>query len=116
MWRSQLAFPEFGHLAISPYMNDQGHILRELRSSIAEALKRAEERMSHVQRQLAGWSLPHSEITSIPENTGWDELEVNATQLTNEVDQELASVQSSLTELAQHGRHIKSTMVDRQPF
>ena len=89
-------------------MNDQGQILRELSSSIAEALRRSEERLSHVQRQLAGWSLPIAKTLVISDtSSGWEQLKAQASQATEEVDQELSSVQSSLTELVQYGRQMK---------
>ena len=88
-------------------MNNQGEILRELRTSIAEALRRSEERMSHVQRQLAGWSLPITKSAAIADDSsGWEQLKTQASQVTEEVDQELSSVQSSLTELVQYGRQL----------
>ena len=89
-------------------MNDQGQILRELSSSIAEALRRSEERLSHVQRQLAVWSLPIAKTLVISDtSSGWEQLKAQASQATEEVDQELSSVQSSLTELVQYGRQMK---------
>ena len=90
-------------------MNDQGQILRELRESIAEALRRSEERMSHVQRQLAGWVTPVAKSTPLSDfSAGWEKLEAQASEFTDTVDQELSSVQTSLTELVQFGRQMKA--------
>ncbi len=89
-------------------MNDQGQILRELRESIAEALRRSDERMSHVQRQLAGWHAPLAKSEPLAEsNEGWEHLKTQAGEYTDAVDQELSSAQTSLTELVQFGRQMK---------
>ncbi len=89
-------------------MNEQCKILHELSTSIADALRRAEDRMSHVQRQLAGWPAAAPSITVLSDDsTGWQQLEVQTTQLTEGVDQDLAAVQSSLAELVQQGRQLK---------
>jgi len=93
-------------------MNDQGQILRELRESIAEALRRSEERMSHVQRQLAGWHAPLAKPAPLAEsNEGWEHLKTQAGEYTDAVDQELSTVQNSLTELVQFGRQMKVSVV-----
>jgi hypothetical protein len=89
-------------------MNDQGKILRDLRESIAEALRRSEERMSHVQRQLAGWNAPLAKSEPLPDPSGgWEHLKTQAGEYTEAVDQELSTVQTSLTELVQFGRQMK---------
>ena len=68
--------------------------------------------MSHVQRQLAGWSLPIAKTAVIADvSTGWQELEAQASQATEQTDQELSSVEASLTELVQHGRQVKAAVV-----
>lgn len=93
-------------------MNNQVEMLRELRTSIAEALRRSEERMSHVQRQLAGWSLPIVKSTVIPDDSSnWEQLRTQASLATEETDHELASVQTSLTELVQYGRQVKTSVM-----
>ena len=93
-------------------MNNHGEILRELRTSIAEAIQRSEERMSHVQRQLAGWSLPIAKTAVITDaSAGWQELEAQASLATEQTDQELSSVEASLTELVQYSRQVKAAVV-----
>lgn len=104
----ELPFPNGKHLAITRFMNEQCKILHELSTSIADALRRAEDRMSHVQRQLAGWPAAVPSMTKLSDDsTGWQQLEVQTTQLTEGVDQDLAAVQSSLAELVQQGRQLK---------
>ena len=96
---------------MTPAMNNQADILRELRESIADALRRTEERMSHVQRQLAGWSLPIARSVAVPEpDDNWDELQTQASQLTDEFDQALTATHSSLSEWVQYGRQVKTTV------
>jgi hypothetical protein len=103
-----VALPPFPAICYHPDMNDQAQILRELRESIAEALRRSEERMSHVQRQLAGWAAPIAKSTPLSDSSaGWEQLEAQASEFTDSVDQELSSVQTSLTELVQFGRQMK---------
>ena len=93
-------------------MNNQSQILRELSFSIDEALRRSEERLSHVERQLAGWSLPIVKTSTLSDSSnGWDELQAQANQATEEIDQELSAVQSSLTDLVQDGRQLKAKVV-----
>jgi len=103
-----VALPPFAAICYHPDMNNQGQILRELRESIAEALRRSEERMSHVQRQLAGWAPPGSKPAPLSDSSaGWEQLEAQASEFSDAVDQELSSVQTSLTELVQFGRQMK---------
>lgn len=103
-----IALPPIRVICYQPGMNDQGQILRELRESIADALRRSEERMSHVQRQLAGWGAPTAKSSPLSDSSaGWEQLETQASEFTDSVDQELLSVQSSLTELVQFGRQMK---------
>ncbi|MFT3879118.1 MAG: hypothetical protein QM703_05580 [Gemmatales bacterium] len=103
-----VALPSIRVICYHPSMNDQGQILRELRESIAEALRRSEERMSHVQRQLAGWAAPIAKSAPLSDSTaGWEQLKTQASEFTDSVDQELSSVQTSLTELVQFGRQMK---------
>lgn len=89
-------------------MRDQQAIFRELRTSIAEAITRAEERMSHVQRQLAGWLEPAPRTVQIPEADGWHVLQEQTEAVTAGVDQELAAIHASLAELVQTGKQLKS--------
>lgn len=88
-------------------MRDQQAIFRELRTSIAEALSRTEERMSHVQRQLAGWQEPVPAPGLPAEDTGWNSLQEQTEAMASGVDQELAAIQTSLTELVQAGKTLK---------
>lgn len=68
--------------------------------------------MSHVQRQLAGWNVPITKSTPMSDSSaGWEKLEAQASEFTDAVDQELSSVQTSLTELVQFGRQMKVSMV-----
>lgn len=106
-----VALPPLPGICYDSGMTDQGQILRELRESIAEALRRSEERMSHVQRQLAGWSDPITKTAPMSDSSsGWEQLKTQASDLTDSVDQELSSVQNSLTELVQFGRQMKVSM------
>lgn len=68
--------------------------------------------MSHVQRQLAGWNAPLTKSAPLSEsNEGWELLKTQAGEYTEAVDQELSSVQTSLTELVQFGRQMKVNVV-----
>lgn len=97
---------------MTPNMSDQGQILRELRESIAEALRRSEERLSHVQRQLAGWSSPITKSSPLSDpSAGWENMKNQASQFTETVDQDLNTVQNSLTELVQFGRQMKVSVL-----
>lgn len=89
--------------------NDPTLIFSELQTSIAEALKRSEEHMSHVQRQLAGWQTvaPTRELPA--QDDGWESLLAQIVEMTGNVDQELASVQEQLNQLVSQGRAWKQT-------
>jgi len=91
-------------------MNNQAAILRDLRESIDDALRRTEERMSHVQRQLAGWSLPIARSAPVPDPTSSWDTNTPSKQMIDAYDQDLASAQSSLSELVHYGRQVKSTI------
>lgn len=83
--------------------NDPTPIFSELQSSIAEALQRSEEHMSHVQRQLAGWQTvaPTRELPA--QEDGWQRLLDQIVEMTGNVDQELAIVQEQLNQLIRQG-------------
>lgn len=92
-------------------MSDHEHIFRELRTSMAEALQRSEERMSHVQRQLAGWQEPLPTPAPLSDHSeGWDDLQAKASQIAEDVDQELSQVEASLAELVHQGRQWKTKL------
>jgi hypothetical protein len=81
-------------------MLDHAAILTELQCSLDEALARADDRLSHVQRQLAGSQQP-LKAPVLP-------VEIAALQESNEliesVDADLARLHASLAELIQQGR------------
>lgn len=87
--------------------SDPFDIFSDLQTSIAEALKRSEEHMTNVQRQLAGWQAvpPSREIPA--QEDGWNQLLAQIEELTGDVDQELASIQTQLSQLVSQGRHWK---------
>ncbi len=87
--------------------SDPSHIFSDLQTSIAEALRRSEEHMTNVQRQLAGWQAvpPSREIPA--QDDGWNKLLSQIEELTGDVDQELASIQTQLSQLVSQGRHWK---------
>ena len=92
-------------------MLNPSHLLHDLQESISEALRRADERMSDVQRQVAGWSTTHSEPANLPDDTkGWDLISFQASQITEEIDEQLSSVQASLAQLVQQGRQMRETV------
>jgi hypothetical protein len=89
--------------------NDATHIFSELQTSIAEALRRSEEHMSHVQRQLAGWQT-HTPKHELPDQEeGWQRLLAQIEEMTGNVDQELAQLQEQLNQLISQGRAWKQT-------
>jgi hypothetical protein len=93
-------------------MDQPDHILHELRTGVNGALQRAEERMSHVQRQLAGWGeLPRVSIESSEDvNAGWAKLQQTADALAGDVDADLAAVQQSLATFLQQSRELRTSL------
>jgi uncharacterized protein with NRDE domain len=93
-------------------MDQPENILHELRTGVNAALQRAEERMSHVQRQLAGWGdLPRVSVESNDEvNSGWNKLQQTADSLAGDVDADLAAVQQSLAQFLQQSRELKESL------
>lgn len=89
---------------------DHAAILRELQTSLGEALRRADDRLSHVHRQLAGWQPINKSIVVDSQDEGWKELQASTDALADGVDSELTSVQTALSELVQQGRHLKQSL------
>jgi hypothetical protein len=95
---------------------NHGSLLRELQTSLEEALRRADDRLSHVHRQLAGWQLvspgrpPEGGTPTTPADDGWQLLEASTNALTVGVNSELTEVQTTLTELVQNGRALKQSL------
>lgn len=81
-------------------MLNHAAILSDLQGSLDEALTRADERLSHVQRQLAGGQQPLSlptlpiEAVELPQDD----------ELIDSVEADLARLHASLAELIQQGR------------
>jgi hypothetical protein len=94
-------------------MDQPDHILQELRTTVAAALQRAEERLSHVQRQLAGWpELPKPVALRSGEDTedGWRLLQQTADAIARDIDDDMAEVQQSLSRFLQEGRDLQSSL------
>ncbi|HQR06081.1 MAG TPA: hypothetical protein PLN21_04620 [Gemmatales bacterium] len=71
--------------------------------------------MSHVQRQLVGWGTQIVKTVPLSDSSaGWEGLKTQASEFTDATDQELSSVQTSLTELVQFGRQIKTSVARSQ--
>ncbi len=89
---------------------DHEAILRELEISLGEALRRADDRLSHVHRQLAGWQPSNKAVVVESQNEGWNELQASTDALVDGVDCDLTTVQTALSELVQQGRHLKQSL------
>jgi hypothetical protein len=89
---------------------DHEAILRELQTSLGEALRRADDRLSHVHRQLAGWQPINKAIVVDSQDDGWKDLQVSTDALAEGVESELASAHTALSELVQRGRQIKQSI------
>jgi len=91
-------------------MNEPEHSLEELRSGVAAALERAEERMSHVQRQLAGWGPLCLERRADESSAGWKALESQADAIAEDVDANLVKVQQELGGFLQQARELAAAL------
>lgn len=91
---------------------DHEAILHELQISLGEALRRADDRLSHVHRQLAGWQPVNEAIVVESQNKGWNELQASTDALVDGVDNDLTTVQTALSELVQQGRHLKQSLTN----
>jgi hypothetical protein len=92
-------------------MEQEEQILAELRQSVQSALERAEQRMTHVQQELARWpELPKINTPLSDMDSGWIELEQKSEAIASGVDQELAAAQSSLEDFVKFGRELQSSL------
>lgn len=89
---------------------DHEAILSELQTSLGEALRRADDRLSHVHRQLAGWQPVDKKFVVSNDENGWQSLQASTDALAAGVDSELTSVQTALSELVQQGRRLKQSL------
>src|SRR5688500_16956101 len=106
----QLGLPGCPPTRYHPAMDQPEHILQDLRTGVASALQRAAARLSHAQRQLAGWT---PVIRSTPPagdaEAGWNQLETQAECIAGEVDTELMQAQQELVNFLQQARALAST-------
>jgi hypothetical protein len=92
-------------------MDEPEHILHDLRAGVTTALERAEERMSHVQRQLAGWTpLSRPKAPSDPGDGGWQELETRADSIAGDVDADLVRAQVELGNFLHQARELAASL------
>ena len=104
------SFP-VSELMVCEQSMDHAAIFRDLQASLDEALRRAEDRLSHVHRQLAGGQPEKNKVDLSEDDNGWQALQTKTDSLTAVIDNDLASVQTALTELVQQGRQIKKSLL-----
>ena len=85
-------------------MLNHAAILTDLQASLHDALQRADERLSHVQRQLAGQQQPIP-LPTLPAKEALEEAMPTSDPSVARVDDELAQLQATLAELIQQGRN-----------
>jgi small-conductance mechanosensitive channel len=84
-------------------MLNHSAILTDLQASLHDALQRADERLSHVQRQLAGQQQPIP-LPTAPKGVALEQALPDTDPLVASVDDELAQLHATLAELIQQGR------------
>ncbi|HMO36601.1 MAG TPA: hypothetical protein PKA06_11210 [Gemmatales bacterium] len=84
---------------------DHHTVLHDLESSLQEAEQRAEERLSQVHRQLAGWEPARAFSPVEIDDDGWKALEESTNKVVEGLETELVEIQQALTELVLLGRN-----------